>query len=61
MNRFERFRKIGRDVGPCAFLAEGVAFSKKLFESRDDCRPRNTELRCEFARRGQLGRGTKRS
>src|SRR5258708_9000683 len=61
IDRFERFGKIGRDVGPCAFLADGIAFSKKLFESRDDCRPRHTELRCEFARQGQLGRGTKRA
>ena len=29
--------------------------------SRLYCRPRNTELRCEVARRGQLGRGTKPS
>src|ERR1700674_1382300 len=61
MYRFERFVQIGRDVGPCAFLAEDIAFGKKLFESRDDRRPRNTELRCEFARRGQPGRATKRS
>ena len=61
MNRFEGFRKVGRNIGPCALLAEGIAFSKKLFESRDDGRPRNTELRCEFACRRQLRRGTKRS
>jgi hypothetical protein len=42
VNRTEWLRKIGRDVGPCAFLAEGVPFRQKLFESRDHDRSRNT-------------------
>src|SRR5258705_9314271 len=49
MNRPEGFRKIGRDVSPCALFAGCVSLSEKLFEGRDRRRPRNIESSSEFA------------
>src|SRR5882672_401109 len=61
MNRREGFRKIGRHIGPCPLLAGCISFGEQLFESRDYCGPRHTELNAEFARRWQLRSGTQRS